>query len=742
MVPFERNPSYVNRTHLDQIKSGLFRSEMMARAALCGLGGVGKTQIAIELAYQAREQFRDCSIFWISAVNHESIHQAYVSMADQLGIEVSDVEKDDLPRHINEYLSQESSGRWLLIFDNADDIETWSTDGASAPEMSKVTLPRSPSGAILFTTRSLKVARHLASQWVVEIPEMDEESAMNLLEGHLFKRSLIKDYKVTKELLERLTYLPLAIVQAASFMSENGCDILTYISLLDSHEQQAIDLLSEDFEDGGRHKSSRNPIATTWLTSFSQIHRQSPIAADYLSLLACMDYSNIPVSFLRFPTAIEHQRALGVLQSYSFIRLRPEKGFLDMHRLVHLAMRNSLRSAGSLQEWQSKTIQCLSQVFPHPTEIGHSSTKIWRSYLPHTLSILEATSNDKKAGHRDLRLGLMAKSAIALRQDGRLSEAEKCTLTLIKHHKEVDGADHPETIRSVWILSTIYTVQARWEEARNLLSQILHSQVKLYGSGCYEISETMSTLALVQGKLGETNIAEWLAYWAIRGELRELKRGPRNVLVTMTYMINIYLAQGRVSDATAMAELIHSITLKTCGPDHPDTVAAEGILGLTYQQQGRWKDAECVATKTFQRSKDMLGPNHPATIDQMNCLAHIINRQGRVAEATALMAEYADLCTRVQGPNSSDTQNALRILDEWKNNKYVYLHPFKRFALLGICNLQMLLQMMNTNPISGRFITVLFPASVMPIELWQSWKSDHFIHALGFMVASTVHGAL
>jgi hypothetical protein len=673
MVPFERNPSYVDRTHFDQIKNGLFRDESASSAALCGLGGVGKSQIAIELAYQIREEFPDCSIFWIPAVNSESIHQAYASMAKQLGIGLSDIEKDDLLRHVNQHLGQESSGRWLLILDNADDIEAWIPGDLSVSGLTKDTLPRSPTGAIVFTTRSLKVARHFASQWIVEIPEMDEQNAIKLLEGCLFEKSLVNDHKSTKQLLERLTYLPLAIAQAASFINENTSSISTYVSLLDSHEQGAIDLLSEDFEDKGRYTSSRNPVATTWLTSFSQIHKQSPLAAEYLSLLACMECCNVPVSFLQFPNLIEHQRALGVLQAYSFICVRPEKGVLDMHRLVHLAMRNSLRSAGSLREWQSKTIRCLSQAFPHPAEIGHSCTKIWQSYLPHTIRILEATSADKMTGLRELRLSLMAKSAIALRQDGRLSDAEKVTLRLIKDQKGVEGAQHPETIRSVWILSTIYTVQARWKEARDLLSQILHSQVKLYGSDHYEIFETMSTLALVQEKLGETNIAEWLAYWAIRGELRELKRGPRNVLVTMTYMINIYLAQGRVSDATAMAELNHVITLKTCGPDHPDTVAIEGILGLTYQQQGKWKDAERIATKTLQRSQQMLGANHPATINLMSCLAHIINRQGRTAEAMMLMTEYADLCSRVLCSNSSDTQAALRTLEDWKNNKYATL---------------------------------------------------------------------
>jgi hypothetical protein len=83
------------------------------------------------------------------------------------------------------------------------------------------------------------------------------------------------------ELLQQLTFLPLAIVQAAAYINENGITFSAYLSLLKDQEQDVIDLLSEDFEDDGRYRDTqntdvKNPVATTWLISFEQIRRLDP----------------------------------------------------------------------------------------------------------------------------------------------------------------------------------------------------------------------------------------------------------------------------------------------------------------------------------------------------------------------------------------------------------------------------------------------------------------------------------
>ena len=107
---------------LDRL-SLLFADGQPSRTAIVGLGGVGKTQVILEFVYRTRESDPDCSIFWLPATNVESLQQAYLEVGQQLGIPGIDEEKADVKKLVQDRLSQDSAGRWLLIFDNADDIE-------------------------------------------------------------------------------------------------------------------------------------------------------------------------------------------------------------------------------------------------------------------------------------------------------------------------------------------------------------------------------------------------------------------------------------------------------------------------------------------------------------------------------------------------------------------------------------------------------------------------------------------
>ena len=90
------------------------------------------------------------------------------------------------------------------------------------------------------------------------------------------------------QLLRQLSCLPLAIIQAASYMNETGMSVDTYRSLLERQEDVMVKLLSQDFEDEWRYAESRNAVAVTWLISFHQIQRLNPLAADYVSIIHVM----------------------------------------------------------------------------------------------------------------------------------------------------------------------------------------------------------------------------------------------------------------------------------------------------------------------------------------------------------------------------------------------------------------------------------------------------------------------
>jgi hypothetical protein len=200
----------------------------------------------------------------------ESLHQAYLDVARQLGIADCEEDKADVKRLVQDYLSKESAGQWLLVFDNADDINMWIAEAGSEPGSGRLIeyLPRSEQGCIVFTSRDRKTAVKLAHQNIAEVPEMDEDVATQLLQKCLIHPGLVNNGSDTKALLKELTYLPLAVVQAAAYINENEITFADYLLLLADQEEDVIDLLSKEFEDDGRYHNIKNPVATTWLISF------------------------------------------------------------------------------------------------------------------------------------------------------------------------------------------------------------------------------------------------------------------------------------------------------------------------------------------------------------------------------------------------------------------------------------------------------------------------------------------
>jgi hypothetical protein len=162
---------------------------------------------------------------------------------------------------------------------------------------------------------------------------MDEETATQMLAKSLADPSLLKNHQDTAELVEQLTFLPLAIAQAAAYINKNGIAFADYLLLLKDQEESAVEILSEDFEDEARYQDVKNPVATTWLISFNQIRHRDPLAVEYLSIMSCINPKDIPQSLL--PPAKSRKAevdAIGTLDAYSFVSRQSASQSLDLHR--------------------------------------------------------------------------------------------------------------------------------------------------------------------------------------------------------------------------------------------------------------------------------------------------------------------------------------------------------------------------------------------------------------------------
>src|SRR4029077_20580435 len=193
--------------------------------------------------------------------------------------------------------------------------------------------------------------------------------------------------------------------------------LANYVSLLKEQEEDTIELLSKDFENEWRSAETTNPVAMTWLVFFDQIRKRDSLAAEYLSFMACIDPRDIPPLLLPpAPSRIKKHNALGTLMAYSFVTVQPIDQFLNLHRLVHLAIRNWLRIKDSLEQWTIKAVARLNSIFPG---VDDENRRLWRRYLPHAQAILQSKEFHNQ---RDERVELQKKVGRCLYSDGRYSE--------------------------------------------------------------------------------------------------------------------------------------------------------------------------------------------------------------------------------------------------------------------------------------------------------------------------------
>ena len=620
----------------------------------------------LELVYRIREKYKNCSTIWIPATNMESLHQAYLGVARQMSIADCEEDKADVKRLVQDHLSKESAGQWLLVFDNADDINMWIAEAGSEPGSGRLIeyLPRSEQGYIMFTSRDRKAAVKLAHQNIVEVPEMDEDVATQLLQKCLINPGLVNSGSDTKALLEELTYLPLAIVQAAAYINENGITFADYLSLLADQEEEVINLLSEEFEDNGRYCSVKNPVATTWLISFEQIRHRDPLAADYLSFMACIDPKDIPQSLLPpGPSRKKEMEAIGTLNAYCFISKRPADLALDLHRLVHLSTRNWLRKEKLLAQSTERVIVRLEEVFP---DEDHKNRSVWRTYLPHARYVLESNLVDKDW---QSRIDLIWRYGMCLCEDGQWNEAEAAITEVLEIEKRDLGTDHPDTLTSMANLASTYWNQGRWDEAEELFVQVIETSKTKLGADHPGTLISIANLASTYRNQGRWDEAEELFVQVI--ETRKTKLGADHpaTLTSMANLASTYRNQGRWDEAEELDMQMLKTSKTKLGADHPDTLTSMANLASTYWNQGRWDEAEELEVQVMETSKTKLGADHPATLTSMNNLAFTWKGHGRDTEALKLMEECVTVRTRILGTNHPDTLSSCRALLEWQTNE-------------------------------------------------------------------------
>ncbi|KAJ7712592.1 P-loop containing nucleoside triphosphate hydrolase protein [Mycena metata] len=610
---------------------------------LHGLGGAGKTQIALKFIKESSSRFSD--IFFIDTSTIATIDAGLKNIA---------VLKDcgDSPQDGLLWLISKVE-EWLLFFDNADDPNINLQDY----------IPQCNHGNIIITSRNPGMCVYAGSSSLVS--DMEEEDAVALLLKSALQKATVRTEQIATEIVKSLHHLPLAIVQAGAFISKSR-NLDGYLALYTKNQAR---LLSE--KPAQSHDHYARMVYTTWQMSFDQL---TPPAAMFLQHCSFLHYNGISeeifsyASKYRFhssrPSEGELQKPLEFLshflgptgewdslrfldttnevQSYSLISFDAEKKVFSIHPLVH--------------SWSRGTVQNpKGYMFTMGSILGMAILE--RPQQDMQLTSLLLYSHVELAVQMNTNIAWVFKSqyAIIFWEGGRYKQAEKLQEEVLEEQKQVLGENHPVTLLSMGNLASSYQDLGEHQKAQKLEVIVLEKQKQILGENHPDTLHTMGNLANSYSNLGEHQVAKELQGIVLEKRKQILGENHPDTLHIMGALASSYSNLGEHQKAKELKVLVLEKQTQGLGENHPRTLRTMGNLANSYSDLGEYQEAKKLRVLVLENWKQVLGENHPDTLHTMGDLANSYLHLGEYQKAKELQGIVLEKRKQLLGENHPDT---------------------------------------------------------------------------------------
>ncbi|KAF2112482.1 P-loop containing nucleoside triphosphate hydrolase protein [Lophiotrema nucula] len=659
-IPFSRDKDFIDRgTLLEEIKQRL--SAPASRLAIVGIGGVGKSQLAIEYCYRTRERAPDTWIFWIHASSTARIEQGLRDITDVVSLTDRTGSHTDTAKLLLNWLRDARNGKWLIVVDNADDTKVLSRsihgDRLDSHRASLQHFLRQLSsiehGSILITSRSRHAVLQLVQDHdIVGIERMETSMATALLSKKL--KNAHDDDKRIAELADMLDGMPLALVQAAAFIKKRASwSVARYLDELRRSDRRATKLLSEEAGLLQRDIEAENCILKAWQISFDHIRNIRRSAADLLALMSFFDRQGIPEKVLRNqPTSIEDQFDCDVvlLTQYALITITGDDGVFEMHRLVQLATRKWLEAHGEFAKTRDQYIANVCAHFPSWKAKDWAVCEALYPHMKNTLAHRPSNSESLK------QWALLLDSASWYALDyGRVDDALHISKLSKEVNEELYGRGHAETIHSVVQLARLRSAQGRHHEAQNLYTTIVNASMFCFGETSRETEMYMYELGKAYRNNGNSKEAgeQYSRVLSIQKSIY----GEAHPL-TLKSMHNLACSlsqQGYEKKSIVMLRDCLSKRKEVLGEKHRDTLATMYQLARNLREQGQLSESSTLMGHCFELYKEVCGKSHERTLASMYCFAECLYEQGRYEEARVIADRCVGLYKASLGEKSRNT---------------------------------------------------------------------------------------
>jgi hypothetical protein len=609
--------------------------------ALCGIGGAGKTSVA--LAY-ARRHLAKVAVAWQFAAEDPTVLAAgFAELAAQLGAR-NVVDTRDPVASVHGLLAA-FPGQWLLIFDNAPDRESV-----------EAFVPPAGPGRVLITSQSALWPHRQG----VEVPVLDTGVAA----GFLADRTSDPDRQAAWGLAGELGGLPLALEQAAAYIQATGITLAAYLALF--RDRQA-DLLAR-----GQAAGHPADVAATLGLAVSRLGDQAPAAAGLLRLLAFLAPEPVPLALLLAGAQAAGALAPGVaaavgpllgdrvaagdavaaLRRYSLVTSAGD-GLVLVHRLVQAITRDQL-SAEVADQWQQAAAALVQAAVPADPE----APVAWQDcavLLPHARAVLDLTSDG------------MSRIAWYLGQSGSYPAARDLFRLIVDAHTDDDayGAEHPGTLIARAKLAFWAGGAGDAAAARDQLAALLPIEERVLGAEHPDTLSARASLASFTGEAGDSAAArdQYVALLPVFERVLGAEHpGP------LAARADLAGWTGEAGDAAAARDQLAAllpIRERVLGAEHPDTLAGRADLASFTGEAGNAaaaRDQFAALLPVFER---VLGAEHPGPLTARGNLARWTGEAGDAVAARDQHAALLPIRERVLGAEHPDTLSARASLARW-----------------------------------------------------------------------------
>ena len=617
-----RNPSFTGRADVlqrlrDELHGGV-AAVLPGPQTLYGLGGVGKTQVALEYAHRFMSEYD--LVWWIDAEQTELVAPALAELAGRLGLRVGDSVTEAAEAAREALRRGTPTSRWLLIFDSADEPF----------EISRL-LPGGP-GHILVTSRDQMWSGH------APVLELDVFTRSESVE-HLCRRARGMSRADADRVAEAVGDLPLAVEAAAAWLDTTRTPVDAYVAQLRAEAARVLSVAGAvDYP---------TPVGATWNVSISRLREQSPAAVRLLQL--CAFFAPEPISMnlvlsdqmlralVQYDADLNDTSMLGkVIQEigrYALAKVDADSGSLQVHRLVQAAIRS-----GMSEDEQETAVHEVHRVLTGARPVlgdtdDPANWPVFEQIWPH-LTPSRAHDCDG-AETRQLLIDRVS----YLWKRGELDLARTLGQDLDEAWTARFGEADRQTLLLRFQLANVLRSQGAYAEALALDESTMAGQRRLLGEHHPYTLMTAGSLGTDRRALGLFRSAHDLDV-EIMEQFRELfgDDNPRTLSAAHNLAIDLRLV-GDSAGARALDQETLDRRTAVLGPKHPHTLTSRSNLARDLRELGDPGGSAELLREVGEDLVDVLGPASPEHLRNATSLAAALRRAGHPAEARRITVE-------------------------------------------------------------------------------------------------------